>query len=394
MNSLLAISQVVIALLLLMGTGLTLKSFLRLQRVGMVSRPDRVLVTLIGLPPERYPIADRRKRASYVEQVLERVSAIPDVEAADAAIGIPVLGSGQSISVFLDNGRVFPEEHGERATLPGKHWVGPDHFRVLGLAVQRGRGFTPGDRLGAPSVAIINESFARAAFPAEEPIGRRIRPEGTNALWAEIVGVVQDTRYGSPRNAIKSELYVPFLQEPRTALHLLVRTRGTPQRLTPTLNAALRSVDSLVPVGPFLTMEDAIGRTVFETRYSAFLLSVLGGLALVLASAGVYSLISYNVSRRLHEFGVRAALGARPRDLRRLVLRKTLVLAFVGCTLGLGAARSLTRLLGSFLFEVTPTDPVTFATIPLFLVAIAIAATLIPAGRAAAVDPVVALRQE
>lgn len=392
LNFLLASSQIAISLVLLIASLLTIKSFISLTRVQIISEPDRVLIMPVVLPEDSYPKPEPQKALAYTRALLERVRAIPGVEAVDAAFGIPVLSGNRAVPVWLDDGRSFGVRRADGTRSPEMHRIGPQHFRALGLRLLRGREFSDGDTLLSPPVAIINRMMAREYWPGEESLGRQIRlsPRGP---WMEIVGVVTDTHYG-PRNPVKPEVYVPFAQAPSGGFYLLVRTTVPPKSLTPAIADAMHGVDPLVPARSPLTAEEAIGRVIFDTRYSSFLLSTLGFIALVLASAGIYSIMSHYVARRIHDFGIRTALGASPVDIWILVMRSAGKIAAAGVAVGLGGAILLTRFVETFLYDVSPTDPSTFVAGALTLAAVALSATIVPARRASQTDPVLALRQD
>jgi putative ABC transport system permease protein len=276
--------------------------------------------------------------------------------------------------------------------------VSPDYFAAMGVPLLRGRVFTDQDREGSLPVCIVDESMASAYWPGEDPIGRRIRLGGphpeNDSPWMEVVGVVAHVKnYGVDQDS-RVETYVPVLQNPLGWLSLVVRAWGEPTSLTAAIRQAVRSVDPEVPVYNVRTMEEILSNAVAGRRLSVMLLSLFAALALCLAAIGVYGVMSYSVTQRTHEIGIRMALGAQRRDVLTLVVREGMSLAAIGLLVGLLASAGLTRLIQSLLFRVSVTDPATFVGIPILLAAVACLASLVPARRAASVDPVVSLRYE
>jgi putative ABC transport system permease protein len=394
LRSVLVTAQVAIALVLLAGTGLMLETLVQLGRVSMVSQPERLLLVLLSLPKERYPYSDLERQEVHRRELLEEVAALPGVEDVNLATSLPAPYEERRRSVWLDDGRRFLNgDPADRPKTPGKHAVTPGHFRILGVPLERGRDFAGSDASNSPRVAIVNVAMAEALWPGEDPLRKKIRFR-SNEPWHEIIGVVGDIPYGSPRNPVKPEAYVSLHQQRRTAFWLMVRSSGNAALLTKPVTARVRQVDSLVPILEEQTMADALAESIAETRYTAWLLTVLGALALTLCAAGVFGVTSYSVARRTFEFGVRRALGARKEDIWALVIRKTVVVTAFGLGLGVAGALALTGFLESFLYEVEPDNLRILLGASAFLLGCTIAAALAPARRATTVDPAVALRYE
>ena len=272
--------------------------------------------------------------------------------------------------------------------------VGLKYFQTMGITLLRGRDFTPRDRDGAPGVAIINETFARRYFPGQDPLGRRISLRGQGGPWLEVAGVARDSKYRTLGEAPAPFLYLPLLQNHETGMTLHVRTLGDPAALTGAVRREIGALERNLPATEIRPMTELLSRSLFPARMGAVLLAAFGLLALLLAAVGLYGVISYSVSRRVREIGIRMALGAGRREVLRMVLKEAMALVAVGIGLGLAAGAIMTRLLAGFLYAVSVTDPATFAGVTLLLGAVALLASLIPARRATRVDPMVALRYE
>jgi putative ABC transport system permease protein len=272
--------------------------------------------------------------------------------------------------------------------------IGLRYFETLKIPLLRGRDFTTQDREGSPGVVIVNETFAARYFNGEDPVGRRISLGGDKGPWLEIVGLVRDGKYITVGEARAPFVYQPVAQRHESGMSLLVRTKGDPAATLPAVRGEVQKLERNLPLTQARTMNELLAMSLFGARAGAILLACFGLLALLLATVGLYGVMSYSVSRRTREIGIRMALGAQGGTVLRLVLREGMTLVGFGVALGLVAALALTRLLASFLYGVSPTDPVSFIVIALLLSAVALVASLLPARRAAKVDPMIALRYE
>jgi predicted permease len=388
------VAEIALALVLLAGAGLTLKSFWRLQAVEPGFNPDCVLTMRLLLPFTTHP--QTGDRAAFFRQVLERLRALPGVAAAGAVSRIPMAPGNNSGTMTGEGsaaGRNEPQGETEM------RWASPGYFQTMGIALLRGRDFNDTDVEGALPVAIVDESFARRFYPNEDPIGKRIKRGGSRSTspWKTIVGVVRPVRNQRLDIASLPQAYFPVFQEADAMHNLSFAVRasgGEPLGLAQSVRAAVLEVDRNQPIYDVKPLQQIVADSIALRRLALLLLSVFAVAALALAAAGIYGVMAYTVTQRTHEIGIRMALGARGSDVVRLVVRQGAQLALSGVALGLVAALALTRLIEALLFGVSPTDPLTFAGIALLLLAVAIAACWIPARRATKVDPIVALRCE
>jgi putative ABC transport system permease protein len=380
-RGLLVAGEIAIALVLLTGAGLLIKSLWILERVDPGFRADHVLVADINPMASRY--ATKQQRLAFFEAVIERVAALAGVEAAG------IYKDRYASGFFQIPGHPpFPEGQGPRAEA---YPVSPGIFRAMGLRLLRGRFIDEHDGPDAPLVAVINETMAKRHFPGEDPVGRQINFERLTT----IVGVVADTSDRGPVEEIPALLYLPVAQVPRPPMmHLVVRAPGDPLAIAAAVREQVRAVDRDQPIFNVRTMEEKLASTIAPRRFSMILLSAFAGLALVLAMVGIYAAMYSAVAQRTNEIGIRMALGARGGDVLRMIAGDGARLAILGLAMGLAGAWGATRLLKSMLFNVTPTDPWTFSAVAAALFLIAMGACLLPARRAMKVDPIVALRAE
>src|SRR4051812_26199258 len=394
MRSLLVISEVALSLVLLVGAGLMIRSFARLLAVDPGFKPDHVLTAFVSLPVAKYQT--REEQVAFYDRLLERLRNVPGVSAAGVVTDIPLYGGGST--GFDVEGRP-PAPPGQRA-MTDYRISSPDYFSAMGMRMVKGRAFTPHDTEDAPGVVIINETMVARYFPGEDPIGKRLDMSGDPKDPREIVGVVSDVRNYGVDAEVKPEVYVPLFQSSpgylssiSSALTVIVRSTVDPTAFGQTVREQVQALDKDQPVSEIKTMEWYLADSMAQRRFNMLLLGTFAGLALILAAVGIYGVIAYTVTQRTHEMGIRIALGARGADILRLVFSNAMATTITGIVVGLGAAFALTRLLRSLLYQVTATDPVVFATIPLLLLTVAAIATYLPARRAMKVDPITALRE-
>jgi putative ABC transport system permease protein len=272
--------------------------------------------------------------------------------------------------------------------------VTPGYFKAMGIPLLKGRDFTERDNADSPRVVIINETMANTLFPGEDPVGKRLHITMDEEIFREIVGVVGDVKQNGLDKQTRNQTYEPFAQEPSTVMSLIVRSSGNPAGLIGAIRAEVLALDKDLPLNSARTLPDIISASVAQQRFSMLLLCVFATVALVLAAVGLYGVMSYSVTQRTHEIGIRMALGASKRDVLRLVVGQGTALAVTGVGIGLAGSVLLTRLMAGLLFGVSATDPLTYLLIALLLTGVALVASFIPARRAAKVDPMIALRYE
>jgi len=390
MRGMMTVAEVALALVLLIGAGLLIRSYHKLQSVTPGFNPERLLTFRLSLPPARYP--EQAQFTAFYQELLERVKALPGISGAGAASDPPFLASNY-LAFGIQGGLQSRPENPPDAEVSV---VNPDYFSAMTIPLKRGRLFSPYDRAGTPLVALISETMAQRYWPGDDPIGRRIAFDGVKGQpqWREIVGIVGSTRSEGLDARPYAQLYVPFAQSPQRSMSLLLRTDGDPMGVVPGIRETLRALDKDQPISNLRTMEQVLHGTIARQRLSTLLLGIFAATALILAGVGIYGVMAYSASQRTHEIGVRMALGATRGDVLKLVIRQGMTLALSGVGIGLLAAAGLARLIGGLLFEVEPLDPVTFAAIPLLLIATALLACYVPARRATRVDPMIALRCE
>ncbi|HEY9285306.1 MAG TPA: ABC transporter permease, partial [Pyrinomonadaceae bacterium] len=388
-RSLLIVSEVALSLVLLVGAGLLVKSFVKLRGTDPGFDPNNTITASLSLAAVRY--AEEEQIDRFYRQLIERVRQLPGVESAGAVTPLPLSGNGMAFS-FRIVGQPDPPP-GQRQSASARI-ITPDYFRAMGVPVRKGRAFEERDKAGAPPAIIVNEAFARRHLAGEEPLGKRLRL-GINNIEGEIVGVVGDVRGSSLATEPSPEYYIPHALTPFGDVSLVVRTSTSdPAALAPALRAVVNELDREQPLYDVRTMQSLVARSVARQRFSMTLIAVFAVLAVALASAGIFSVMSFLVAQRTHEIGIRMALGAQRRDILRLVVGHGMALTVAGLVIGLVASFFLTRLMAGLLYQVSAKDPAVFAGIPLVLAAVALAACYLPARRATKVDPMVALRYE
>jgi putative ABC transport system permease protein len=390
MRSLLVVAEVALSLMLLVGAGLLIKSFLKLSKVETGFDARSVMTMRISLPQTKY--TEPQRRAAFYEQLLERTRALPGVEAAGVISELPL--SGQNNDTYFTIEGKPPAAPGSEDRLANFRTASPDYFRAMGIPLIRGRFFNDGDREGAPHAVIISETFARRFFPDEDALGKRLTIDLGEPWTGEIVGVVGNIRHFSLATEPFREMYMNIAQTPRGSVNLVVRTRSDPAALTAAIKQEVQGLDRDLPIYNPKTMEQRVSESAAAPRFRTLLLALFAALALVLAAVGIYGVISYSVTQRTHEIGIRMALGAGRRDILKLVLGHGVVLTLIGVAIGLVGAFMLTRIMATFLFGVSATDPLTYTLVSLLLLAVALVACYVPARRAMRVDPMVALRYE
>jgi putative ABC transport system permease protein len=392
MRKIFVVSQMALALVLLISAGLMIKSFLKLQQVDLGFNERNLMTMQVTLPRSKYN--DGQTRAAFFQKAVDRIKALPGVEGAGAITNLPLSGANDSTSFIIDGREPSPDG---KAPLTEYRSITPDYFRAMGIGLVRGRFFDETDQPNTVKVAIINESLAHKFFGDQDPIGQRIGLSGPPD-WREIVGVVRDVRHYGPDNEPKPETYVPYNQNQASYLQygsmaLVVRGENS-SNLVSGVRGEILAVDSSQPIYNAKTMEQVVADSVAQRRLDTLLLALLAGVALLLAAVGTYSVMAYTVAQRTHELGVRMALGAQPRDVIKLVLGQALSLALVGVAIGLGAAFGLMRFVSGLLYGVSLADPFIYIGLALLLGAVAILASYFPARRATRVDPLSALRSE
>jgi predicted permease len=395
LRNVLVVSEVALSLILLVSATLTMKSFSHLVRADLGFSPEHVLSLRVLLPAYKYPSDEQR--VAFNRETLRRIGSLPGVEAAASTTFVPLSGWWGTRDVSAV-GR--PADPGMKIPHPVWSAIAPDYFRVMRIPLLKGRFFTGGDNASTARVAILSRSIARQLWENEDPIGKQVNVEGLKNP-CRVVGIVGDVYHlgvgvqpngGSPQ--ITSEVYLPYEQFPSYLLGYTVRTWGDPRSVARAVQTAIWAVDKEQAISFVETMNQLASESIVLERSSMILLGAFAALAVLLASIGIYGVISYSVERRTQELGIRMALGARRRDVLRLVIGEGFVLALIGAAIGTAAALGLTRLLASLLYGVRSADPFTFFAVPIVLMGVAVAACAVPARRAMRVDPVVALRYE
>jgi len=395
LRSLLVVAEVSLALVLLIGAGLLLKSFTRLRETQLGFNPDHVLTASVALPQADYPTTAKVK--TYAQQSLARLAVRPEVQAVGVVNSLPLSHDGVII-----RGRLGVEGKSKDRPPVGasKVAVSADYFRALGIPLLQGRAFNERDTADSPGVLIISESLAHQLWPNESALGKRLDINLPGEMWREVVGVVGDVRQSDLNAPLAAAIYEPYSQVSDKIrwflgdITFVIRTTSEPQNFITTLRSELQTVNKELPLHNVATMEQVVAKQVTDPRFYTLLLGSFSALALILAAAGIYSVISYSVTQRTHELGIRMALGAQAKDVLRLIIRQGMTLVLVGLAVGLVGARALTRVLSGFLYQVSVTDAATFALLSGALAVVALVACYLPARRATKVDPLVALRHE
>jgi putative ABC transport system permease protein len=388
----LVVSEVALALVVLISAGLMIKSFLRLQQVSPGFKPENVLTARLALPPTRYP--DNPQVIALYQQVLDRVRNLPGVESVGSVSHLPLSGAYTSGTVTVENP---PIDSPPASFEADRRAISPDYFNSMKIALVRGRPFDEGDKADGPGVAIIDETFARRFWPDEDPLGKRMRLGGNQSTfpWLTIVGVTANVKHYGLDSQGRETVYLPYTQAAPIArsMFLTVRTARDPQSLAGALRREVWAVNPDQPISSIRPMEELVYGSVAQPRFSMLLLGSFAAVALILAAVGVYGVMNYSVTQRTHEIGIRMALGAQTLDVVRLVVGQGLLLAGIGVTIGAGLAFALMRLMSTLLYGVTAADPGTFVGVSLMLAGIAVVASFIPARKATRIDPMAAVRR-
>jgi putative ABC transport system permease protein len=394
LRSLLVVSEFALALVLLIGAGLMIKSFLRLQEIKPGFEPTNLLTLRLALPTTKY--AKFQQGQAFFDELFARLKARPEVKAVGATNLLPFGGSGGDRSFTIEDRPVPPGKPRPDEQL---RFVSAGYFATMGIPLLKGRDFTDRDLLDAPQVAVVNQSLARKYWPNEEAIGKRFFFSRNNPKLYQIVGIAGNIKHRGLDVAETPEIYIPFLQPlfPDSnvpPMYLVVRTAGDPLSVVSTVRGEVLAIDRDQPISNIRTMDQRLVESVAPRRFNMFLLGLFAGLALLLAAIGIYGIMAFSVAQRTHEIGVRMALGAQSGDVLKLVVRNGFVLALIGIVIGLSVSFAATRLMTTLLYGVSATDPMTFAVDALLLAAVALLACYIPARRATKVDPLTALRYE
>ncbi|MBO0783938.1 MAG: FtsX-like permease family protein, partial [Ktedonobacteraceae bacterium] len=392
LRNLLVIGEIAMALMLLAGAGLVLKSFYRLLQIDPGFDPANVLTMRLALSPAQYPEGNQQR--GFYEQVLSKIETLPGVKAAGVVHNLPM---GQSLNTLT-----FSIEGQPETSLQADFYQASQHyFKAMGMKLASGRFFTPNDREDQPRVAIVNETLVHQFFPKQDPLGKRIKiGQLTGSLpWLSITGVLRDVKQDKLNETTKPALYIHYLQPPQPgwksqSMFLSVRTQSDPLSLLATLRSTVRELDKNQPIYRVATMEQLLARSLAAQKFSMLLLLLFAIIALSLSVIGLYSVLAYAVTQRTREIGIRMALGAQSQDVLRLIVMQGAKLTMIGLSVGLGSSLALSRLMKSLLFGVEPHDPLTFCLITLLLAIVALTASWIPARRATKVDPMVTLRSE
>jgi predicted permease len=384
-RNLLVVGQVGLSFVALVSAGLFLRSLGNAQQIDPGFDGDRLMI--LGINAGTQGFDEPRGRELY-RRTIERLQGVAGVDAVTVSTGVPLFGGGLGRTIFRGDQDANDPRNGRMTQV---NQVGPDYFDTLGIRIARGRAFTANDREGSTAVAIINETMAKQYWPNEDPLGRQLRIFG-DAVPREIVGIARDIKYNFLGEDPTPYLYLPLEQNYSAQVVVQVRAAGDPDALLGTVRRELQQLEPTMPLLNVDTYRSVFSQSLWAPRMGAWLLGIFASLALMLAAIGLYGVMAYAVSQRRRELGIRLALGARRQDVRNMVVRQGVLLAAVGVVIGLGIAFALARLVTNLLYGVNGHDPLTFAIIPIVLLAVAVLATYIPASRASRVDPVDALR--
>jgi putative ABC transport system permease protein len=402
-RSLLVVSEIALSSVLLIGAGLMIQSFQHLASESPGFQPENILTFQVGLARSRYIRPEQM--AGFSEALLQRLASLPGVSAAGAVEHLPLSGLDEDTGFYLEgHAAAAPAE------MPHTHprSASPDYFRAMGIRLLRGRSFTAADTASSQRVAVINETMARRFWSGENPLGRRVALDfesmkffpdkppqlDLDAGMREIVGVVADVRAIGLDSEPVPELYTPLTQRPGSEMSFVLRGAGDPSQWAKRIRSEIRSVDPDQAIASLRTMDEVLSTSVARPRFNTLLLTLFAGMALILAMVGVYGVISYSISHRTREIGIRMALGAQRREVMAMIVKEGLLYAATGLALGATGALALTRVLAGLLYGISPTDPWTFALVSALLCGAALLACYLPARRATRIDPMLALRHD
>jgi putative ABC transport system permease protein len=386
----LMVVETALALLLLTGAGLMMRTLHELTQVETGFKPDHLLTTRFVLAGEQWT---RDKRAVFFDDVLTRVRTLPGVTSAALAFSLPIDGSNWN-SIFIVGDKPVPP----RAQLPSAAFtpVSAGYFETMGMRLVRGRFFNAADTTTAPKVTVVNESLAKRLWPGEDAVGKRLKqgwPENPNA-WRELVGVVADVKFNGVTADMPMQSYLPLAQEPSRGVAIVARSAGDPAALGLAIEGVMQQLNKELPLYEIRTMDEMLGDSIARQRLSMLVFVMFAAVALTLASVGLYGVVAHGVTERMHEIGVRIALGAEQRHVLGMVIRQGLSMALIGTAIGVGGALALSQWIQSLLFGVRATDPATIGAVVAMLLTVAVVACSVPAWRATRVDPTTALRAE
>jgi putative ABC transport system permease protein len=384
--------QMALAVLLLFGAGLLIRSFVNVIQLDPGFRPSQVLIGYINLPEARY--ADGSKWVAFFQQALRGINSLPGVKNVAVGNSVPLTGINDQGS-FRIEGRPEPPvgEDGPHANRPR---VSMDYFNAVGIQLMKGRLFNEHDLSDSPYVAVISDLAARTYWPSESAIGKRVSVDSVNGKpqWRQVVGIVRGTRHFGLEAPPKPEIYLPYTQAPSPFMTLVVRTQGDPSGLVPAIRREIAAIDPQEAGFAFQTMEELMATSESRRRFQVILLTAFAALATFLAAIGIYGVMSYTVAQRTGEIGLRMALGAHPREVVQMILKQGISVTSIGIIIGIGGSIALSRAFTGLLFGVSPLDPLTFAGVIVILLLTAVLSAYLPSRRAAAIDPLIALREE
>jgi putative ABC transport system permease protein len=384
----LLVAEVAMSIVLLVGAALLLRNFARLVHVDPGFRPENVLAFRVALPNGAYP--DRPRRVIFFDTLIDRLEALPDVAAAGIVQAMPM--RGDYILSFTIQGRPQPRPNEE----PSANYraITANYFSAMGIPLLRGRTFTPGDTAKAPMVAIVDQLFAERHFPGQDAIGQGIDIGNGSDGFYTIVGVVGSVRHDSLDSKPGPTMYSPFSQDAFGAMWVVVRAKGDPAQLSAAARQAVRGIDNTLPAFAMTPLAKAVSASIAQRQFSMLLLGSFAAVALLLAAVGLYGVVSYTVSQRTQEIGLRMAIGAQRRDVVRMIVGGGMKFAAIGVVIGVASALALSRVVETMLFDMTPFDPASYSGTTIVLLLVSLLACYVPARRAMRVDPLVALRQE